>query len=285
VRTPDINSLPNSRTLLGRALRAPLQLIPKSSVVKILRGPLRGNRWIVGSGIHRIWLGGFEPAKMALAVSLTSRDDLAIDIGANVGVYTLLFSRAVGTGGRVIAIEPNPDNLVFIRHHLMLNAIDNVTVIAAAVADRVGTVSFDCSDNSSTGRIDTHGALAVPCVTVDDVIDQFRGRASVIKIDVEGGELNVLKGAAATLTNHRPVVLLATHSPALRHECARFLESLDYRVALIDGSSDPDEWLAQPAKTPAGAGSGLGGDGRTRARDERRDGVSRGVTRPRRGGE
>lgn len=243
----DIDSLPKSGTLLGRALRAPLRLIPKRTVVRILRGPLRGTRWIVGSGIHRIWLGGFEPAKMALAVTLTNRDGVAIDIGANVGVYTLLFSSAVGAGGRVIAIEPNPENLAFIQRHIELNAIKNVTVIAAAAGDRSGSVAFDCGETSSTGRIDTNGGLVVRCVTVDEVMDQAGGRASVVKIDVEGGELDVLKGARATLQKHRPVVLLATHSRALRGDCARFLESLEYEMHLIDGSSDPDEWLAEPA--------------------------------------
>src|SRR5262245_27460113 len=106
----DVERYPKSQTTLGRVIRAPLRLIPKQAVVPSLQGPLSGKRWIVGSGIHRMWLGSYEPSKMGLAAQCVRSGDTVFDIGAHVGIYTLLFSDRVGPTGRVIAFEPAPQN-------------------------------------------------------------------------------------------------------------------------------------------------------------------------------
>ena len=144
----NVEHYPGSGTFLGRMLRLPLSLVPKTAVVPILQGPLKGKRWIVGSGIHRLWLGSYEPSKMAVAAELTSTGAIVFDIGANVGIYTLLFSARAGQSGRVVAFEPSPRNVAYLKQHLTLNDASNVEVVEAAVSDAVGRSSFDDTADS-----------------------------------------------------------------------------------------------------------------------------------------
>src|SRR5882762_9068753 len=131
---PDIST----RTILGRALRYPLKLIPSDTPVHILRGPLRGARWIAGSSIHRCWLGYYEPTKQREFSAAIKSGDVVYDLGANVGIYSLLASILVGPRGRVISFEPVPRNLIFLRRHLRLNEITNCSIMDVAVGSFSG---------------------------------------------------------------------------------------------------------------------------------------------------
>ena len=93
-------------TFVGMALRLPLRLIPRRAVVRILQGPLRGKRWIVGSSDHGCWLGSYEAAKLKKITELVRPGMVCWDVGANAGLYTLLFAELVGRAGRVFAFEP-----------------------------------------------------------------------------------------------------------------------------------------------------------------------------------
>jgi FkbM family methyltransferase len=249
----DVSRYPGSQTIVGRLMRAPLRLVPVQTVVPILQGPVRWKRWIVGSGIHRLWLGSYEPFKMKLAATCIARGDTVFDVGANVGIYTLLFSDLVGPEGRVVAFEPAPRNTTYLRRHLALNKARNVEVMETAVSSCVGVSSFDVSDDSSTGRLDQHGSLKVETTTIDAVVESSGLAPSLLKIDVEGGELGVLIGSKATLAKLRPRLLVATHSPDLKQACVEFLARHSYSVnELHDGRGAlSDELFAVPSdQTP-----------------------------------
>jgi FkbM family methyltransferase len=244
----DVDRCPGSQTRLGRFLRAPLSLVPKTAVMPILQGPLRGKKWIVGSGIHRLWLGSYEPEKMTLAATLVRSGDTVFDIGANVGIYTLLFSQAVGDHGHVVALEPSSRNIDFLRQHLRLNEVGNVSVIEAAASATTGTARFDATGDPCTGHLATDGAFEVPTMTVDEIVRADDRRPTLLKIDVEGAELDVLAGADMTLQQLRPRVLLATHSTRLKEACVDYLGRRGYRIAPVIGTSvaAADELVAQP---------------------------------------
>jgi FkbM family methyltransferase len=193
-----------------------------------------------------MWLGSYEPTKMTAAAALLNSGDVAIDCGAHVGIWTLLLSCSVGPSGRVIAIEPSERNLRFLREHLKLNAVNNVTVIAAVASDREGFVYFDPSSHPSTGRVSPAGSIRVQAVTIDDTVTKLHIRPALVKVDVEGEELRVLLGAEQTIRKMSPRILLATHTPRLRQECTRQLEAWGYRMTLL-ASDDPDEWLGEPS--------------------------------------
>jgi FkbM family methyltransferase len=225
----------SNTSLIGRLLRLPLRLIPRQTVVPILQGPLRGKKWIVGSGNHGYWLGSYELGKRALFVKTIPPGGVVYDLGANVGYYTLLSAVLAGPRGRVFAFEPLPRNLEFLRRHLSLNRIDNATVIEAAVTDRGGTVRFEEDASTSKGRIGAQGTLEVRSVALDELVARERmPRPDLLKIDIEGGEFLALQGARRILTESHPVIFLSTHSGKVHKECLAFLELLGYRIVPID---------------------------------------------------
>ena len=93
----------SNKSIVGKALRFPLRLIPCGAQMTILQGPLRGKRWIAGSSDHGCWLGSYEYPKQRAFSAAISHGDVVYDLGANVGFYSLLASVLVGTKGQVFS--------------------------------------------------------------------------------------------------------------------------------------------------------------------------------------
>jgi len=125
-------------------------------------------RWIVGSAPHGAWLGILERDKLTPFVARLTSGMTVWDIGANVGLYTLPSARAVGPTGHVVAFEPMPRNLGFLRRHLTLNGLDDVLVCDVAVSDATGALRMAEGDSPSEFHADTGGSFEVKAVTLDD---------------------------------------------------------------------------------------------------------------------
>jgi FkbM family methyltransferase len=245
-------------SLIGKVLRAPLALIPPSTVVPILQGPLRGRRWVVGSGTHGCWLGSYEHRKHRRFADWIRSGATVFDVGANVGFYTLLASARCGPHGRVFAFEPDRRNVAFLARHLLLNRSSNVTIVEAAVGDATGMVRFAPGANPSMGSVSETGTVEVPSVSLDALV--FEGQApapDVIKMDIEGGEVRALAGARRVLEAHRPTIFLATHGPQAHQICCSLLGELGYVLEAIDGRrlGETDELLARAPGSYADTGS------------------------------
>ncbi len=233
-------------TLGGSLLRLPLALVPKTAVVPVFGGPLRGLRWIVGSTSHGAWLGTYEHSKLLSFSSFIQERMTVWDIGANVGIYTLLSSLLVGPSGKVIAFEPLPINLRYLREHVRLNSLHNVTVCAAAVSSRSGTVCFSPGLTRSEGKLSANGSLQVSAISLDEAVEQHSvPLPDLIKMDIEGGELAALQGAVAVLSGSSPIIFLATHGRRTRDECISLLDSLGYEVTPLDGDTTQTEYIAR----------------------------------------
>ncbi len=248
----------------GRWLRLPLRLVPRRAVVPILTGPLRGMSWVVGAGPHGYWLGTYERDKQQWLQRVLRPGDCFFDIGANVGYYSLLASRLVGHAGRVIAFEPLPRNLTFLKRHLRMNGVRNTKLWEVAVSDVDGTMNFAEGANPSIGKLAENGSLQVRTVALDSLWREgLLPTPRVIKIDVEGAEAAVLRGAAQLLSDARPVIQLAGHGWAQQHECEVILARHNYRIdPQRDGTADGMyESVAEPLTVVGTAcGGGRGGD-------------------------
>jgi FkbM family methyltransferase len=250
----NFSGIPRDRAV-GKLLRLPLRALPERARVPILQGRLRGKRWIVGSGTHGCWLGSYEYEKRRLFERTVGEGDVVYDLGANAGFYTLLAAELTGPSGRVVAFEPLSRNLRFLREHVRLNRLQNVTIIQAAVADRAHTAPFDEGANPSMGRLAPSGTLQVHTVTLDDLVSSGQiPPPSVIKMDIEGGEVEALLGAWRTLVEHQPRIFLSTHGPALHKRCCELLVSLGYELCSIGAPSieGTDELLAVPPSATLG---------------------------------
>jgi len=146
--------------------------------------------------------GGYEERLDKAMMASLRLGDCAWDIGANVGLYTAKFSDVVGEQGRVFAFEPSPHNLVSLKQ--AINGQANVRILEVALADFDGEASFEETGGTGvTSRLSNEEgetSITVPVLRADDVI--ARGDAAppnIVKIDVEGFELAVLKGMEATL--------------------------------------------------------------------------------------
>jgi FkbM family methyltransferase len=142
--------------------------------------------------------------------------DVVLEAGANVGAYTLLFAQWTGASGRVFAFEPDPIAYAGLLRHIALNGmIDRVTAVAAAVSDgKSATLRFAIGDSSGISRLlqpgENNAAPAnnntrdVRAVSIDQFCAEHRLTPSVIKVDVEGAELAVLRGARSTIAAAGP---------------------------------------------------------------------------------
>jgi FkbM family methyltransferase len=130
----------------------------------------------------------------------------AVDVGANIGYYMLLLSTRVGNNGTVICLEPDPENLTELSRNLRCNQVENAEVVESAVGETDGEVRFQSGKN---GNVSESGDISVPLVKLDSVLE---GReCDFIKVDVEGYEGSVLRGAKETIQNKTPKLLVEIH--------------------------------------------------------------------------
>jgi FkbM family methyltransferase len=206
---------------------------------------------IYGARQHHVmlyWLlrGKYERHTRTLFEAAVEPGMRVLDLGAHIGYFTLLAARAVGATGRVYAFEPDPANYRFLRHNVALNGMNAVvTTVPKAVADTSDVRPFFADTKNSVvssfwaqGRSD--GALPVECTAVDDFFDQ-RESVQVVKLDVEGVEVDALRGMQRTLTATPRLALFVECNPtalasagASVRELLHELDALELDVRVID---------------------------------------------------
>jgi FkbM family methyltransferase len=183
----------------------------------------------------QLWaFGSFEEHFAELFRALVRPGDRCVDVGANVGVHTVRLAKLVAAQGEVIALEPDEEVARRARRNITLNQLSNALVINAAASDEAGrevTLYRPGTGDTNRARASllrhsylTGRVTTVPVVTIDQICP---GPVALIKIDVEGHEAAVVRGAAGTI---------ASHSPAIIFEYAPEL--------LDDPAQAPFEWLA-----------------------------------------
>jgi len=235
------------RSPRGKLLRFPLKLIPEKTVLPILQGPLKGKKWIKGSSINGCWLGTYELDKQVLFSKYVKPGTIVFDVGANVGLYSLLASVFAGENGKVFSFEPLPENIYYLKKHIGLNNLKNVKVIEKAVSDKVSTVRFNFGDNRSSGHISNDGEIEVVTINLDEFIKEGNPLPDLIKMDIEGAEYEALLGAKELLKSKKPVIFLATHSAELRAKCLKLIAEFGYNAKSIDNKpiEESDEFVCE----------------------------------------
>ncbi|MDB6069556.1 MAG: methyltransferase FkbM family protein [Verrucomicrobiales bacterium] len=240
----------NAHSPSGRILRFFLNLIPKTHVAKVRGGINKGSRWVVGTSIHRCWLGSYELEKQQLLERLLKPGMVVWDVGANAGFYTLAMSKLVGAEGHVFSFEPLGDNIQKLNRHIRLNQLGNISVVQVALSDSVGLCGFDLGISHQKGFLskNTSGYL-VPCMTAYEFVkSKPEAVPSLLKIDIEGAESGMLEGAREMISKHRPILLLALHGPDQVLKCNALLQDLGYTVdqRVPDPDACGEEILAIP---------------------------------------
>ena len=183
-----------------------------------------------------------------------------IDIGAHIGLYSIYMQKL--SGGYVFSFEPAPSTLSVLKQTIALNgAVNNIEVIPAAVADKHGKARFSLDSRSASVRnslVQYEGTANLPTcevdvVTIDDFVKERNSTINFIKIDAEGVELAVLKGAQETITRHRPFIILALHPSAItaRNETSEmiwmFIKKMNYNISFGGENISKEEFCKQTA--------------------------------------
>jgi FkbM family methyltransferase len=234
----------------GRAYRVPF-------------GPIKGARLYYDRSItYHAMLGFWDTGYFRLlapVVSALKEDNpelVVCDVGANIGFYSLWFSRAVGSGGRVYAFEPSHTALAHLRPNLSLNGCANVELVEAACCARPGPADFFLGSDHHKSSLHSDWAqgqdvvgpqkVQVQGITLDDF---FYGKSprrgpGLIKMDIEGGGVEALPGCERCILAKRPVFLIESHTPQEDRAISDVLLRHKYSAYRMNRR----EWVEAPAE-------------------------------------
>ncbi len=201
--------------------------------------------------VNRRGGGGFEQETLTLFQNNLKKGDVILDIGANVGLFSLLGAKTVGNGGKIYAFEPSHDTFAALEANIELNGFQkNIIPQKIALSNRAGVIRLAMKDDAYKFMDEkaTQGE-EVPMIPLDDwAKTQGIDRVNFIKIDVEGAELLCFKGGENLLKTHRPIIIMECDDRWTKrfdysvYEVLNFLETIGYRVENYDFS----QWLCFP---------------------------------------
>jgi FkbM family methyltransferase len=239
--------------------RRHLSRLSGGSVAEIESGPGKGLRFDAGPGRGDFASGAYErPVQEALA-ALVRPGAVCYDVGANLGFFSVLLARLCGPTGSVYAFEPVAGNAAMIRRNARLNRMDNIRVLNVALSRTDGRGELILAHHVGGAVLAEAGVPpdAAGCVVVQTrVIDTLVERREIeppdiVKIDVEGAEMDVLQGMRAVLRTRSPIVVLELDDEAEAAcegkiaACGSFLGDLGYRVARLPKAYPDGRWFVR----------------------------------------
>jgi FkbM family methyltransferase len=190
----------------------------------------------------------FEPLTTRLFKTVLGEGDTCIDVGAHVGFHTLMAARAVGGTGRVIAVDPQPYTCERLITNARLNALTNILVVCAAAGASDGFVVLPTQRPSDKARLslvgpgvsDDRTSFEVALVRLDALAERHQiSGVRLLKIDVEGYESEVLRGARALLERTENIILelLPDADPEAAVRVTVELDAMGFELRTVDGAA------------------------------------------------
>jgi FkbM family methyltransferase len=177
--------------------------------------------------------GEFSEGEVDVFRQIVQPGDLVLDIGANIGAHTLFFARQVGPSGRVLAFEPQRIVFQTLCGNMAINGVTNVWCQLAAVGAELGEIRvpwLDCHSVNNFGGLALGGHASgdpVPVITVDSL---KLPSCKLIKLDVEGMEEQVLRGAVQTLNDLKPILYVENDRADRAAALIQFIDELGYAM-------------------------------------------------------
>lgn len=232
-----IRALDRSAAVLRRLGLGPLTRLGRVALDRLLRRGVyiesQGVRLVGGvrdrAFLYRVEDGTFEPQTVRVLRQVVRPGMVMLDVGAYLGYYTILASRAAGPQGRVYAFEPDPSNFRWLRYNLSINGCDNVAIFQRALSSSPGTGHLyrhatDPSKSSLAAREGWGQRIQAELDTADRLVDA--PFVDLVKIDVEGAEPFVLKGMAGLLMRTQDPILLVESNPRALEESGSSADEL-----------------------------------------------------------
>lgn len=198
--------------------------------------------------------GEWEPTETHWIARMLKPGDTFVDVGANVGYFTVLAGSVVGNAGRVYAFEPDPIAFSYLEKNVRLNGLENVTLIQKAASNERGTVQlYIAADNKGDHRIyqtdEGRSAIDVEAVSLDEYFAEVPGSLDFIKIDTQGAEGIILDGMPNILKAHPELKVALEFWPAgfakMGYDAIKIVKTLrSHDYCFFDMGPGPD-WLPQ----------------------------------------
>jgi FkbM family methyltransferase len=241
----------------------------KETAYKVLEAATRGKgvaRNIGGETVRfparwsRYYEADYEPETISFFHEHLKPGDTVLDIGGHIGLFAIVAAQLVGDAGKVFTFEPTPFTRTVLEEVVKINDCrEIIEVRGEAVSSDDGTaVFFDTGDTLSNANSLVRGdrrqhEIPVTMVSIDTFVNERGLEIDCIKIDVEGAELNVLRGAHETFERFRPPTRLGLHPQQLsqNHQCLRdvWTEIQSLRAhAVFDGNRVDEEWFCSQAQ-------------------------------------
>lgn len=227
----------------------------------IKQGIGAGLKFNVGDASLDYALGTNElPVQQALAKSLKP-GDVFYDIGANIGFFTVIGAKLVAPSGQVYAFEPVPENAALVRQNARVNHFSTVTVLEKAVSHSRGAEELLLAHHPGGATLatagkppDLKGAMTVDLVSIDALVaEQVIKPPTVVKIDVEGAEIDVLCGMIQTIQDYKPKILYEiddeNEASLMRksYEVEAFVQAFGYQIETLEESYPGAGWHVKHA--------------------------------------
>lgn len=246
LRTPKpLRSLRGVPLLGDWAHRLSRRFVPSNEKVwaQVEAGPARGLWLELDPRTGRDYLrGAAESAVQKVLAERLHPGMVFYDLGANIGLFSLLAARLVGPEGRVFSFEPDAVVAERLRRNIARNEFSNATVVESGVWSAACRVKFVPAGASSpdhgTGRLvegTSIEGISIPCVALDDFVERAPA-PDAIKCDVEGAEVEVLRGAGKLLASRHPWIVCEMHSQANARACREIFTRFGYSIENIDES-------------------------------------------------
>lgn len=166
------------------------------------------------------------------------KEGVFIDVGANIGKYSIMIGHKLKKG-KVISIEPEKNNFKILKKNISLNKLNNVIPINAICSNKEGKQKLFLKERDRGGHSIKedfgHGHEEIESVTIDSIVEKRKiTEINLIKVDVEGAELDVLKGAEKTLTKYFPMIVFESREENDLEDIREFLSKFKYEIKKID---------------------------------------------------
>lgn len=223
---------PLFRSFISRSSLSELSVALRMKGLTLHFRPFALGDLFVAAGI--LWEGMYEP--QVLEVFEPRKGEVFVDVGAHIGFYTLRAARLVGPDGMVVAFEPNPENYSLLARNVRSNRLSNVLALNMGVSDFVGEAELVAYKNEALGvdpaftrlrRMGQHGGgLTVAVSDLDTSLDSVGvSQVDWLKIDAEGHELQILRGAKKTLRSPRIKLIVEIED----ERAGEFLTSMGFK--------------------------------------------------------
>ncbi|MDJ0734025.1 MAG: FkbM family methyltransferase [Nostocaceae cyanobacterium] len=233
---------------------ASLGLIKRDLTVKY--GIASGLKFNAGAYNPDTALGTYEMPVQEVLSQYLQPGNIFYDIGANVGFFTIVAAKIVGSQGKVYAFEPEAENAKMVRWNAQLNNYNHVTVVEKAVSRSTGVEQLWLAENSgghtlaSVGTIsDAKETITVNTVSIDELLQQKEIEPpTFVKIDVEGAEIDVLYGMSQTIKEYQPIIIYEVDDEKeegllnKQKEIDDFLLSYGYKIKSLAESYPGNPW-------------------------------------------